>query len=634
MAVDHLPAQVREFANYLDGLLARLDQGSGWCAVFWQRDPDGMRACLDAREVPPWDVVEALLQDLAAEYGTPVAARDADRARPLHAAALAAHDARPGGRDALGDRLDVMLREQRHAVERQAELGRLLAAATTQAEADALRLDLAWAHDDHERATARCAEITHRLAELDRRPPTEPQPQGARLIRPRAGGSGRGTAGAAYQGGGAATDPRYGRATTPAEPGYDHVSGYDHAGGPADPGPGYDGAAGYAPAGASADPGRYDRAAGYAPAGASAGPGHRAPAPAGPGYDGAAGYAPAGASADPGHRAPAPAGPGYDGAAGYAPAGASADSGHRAPASADAGHAPQRGYTPEGGYGTQSSHAEPAPVPAADAPVAPAPEPDPTPVPAEGAPLPKQRKRRRGGARFAGMGEAEGAGPVVVPPVAEPVAPAPVTASRRTLRGARFAGAAAETQQAAPAEPAADGERSAGPGTVEAVERLVRLRGEGRSGEAHALLVELAYWPAARIPLLAAGLQRAGLNADWATLLWEAASLPADRLVAVADALTEAGRTADGEQVLRQGVVRSAEEIGKAAAALTAQGRRREVSALLDAFVRVRTPEDVALGAEPEPHVLVPLLLEAARGVSKDRHRDLVHALRVAGHPT
>ncbi|MFF7665921.1 hypothetical protein ACFZCS_46790, partial [Streptomyces canus] len=169
MAVDQLPGRMREFVAYLDGVLARLDQGAGWCAVFWQRDPDGMQACLDGREVPPWDVVEALLQDLAAAYGPAVAHAEADRARPLHAAAQAAHDARPGGRDALGDRFDVMLREQRYAAERQADLGRRLAGATTQEEADALRLDLAWARDDHERAVRRCAELQSRMAELDHR---------------------------------------------------------------------------------------------------------------------------------------------------------------------------------------------------------------------------------------------------------------------------------------------------------------------------------------------------------------------------------------------------------------------------------------------------------------------------------
>src|SRR3954467_15822491 len=107
MAVDQLPRRVREFANYLDGLLARLDQGGGWCAVFWQRDPDGMRACLDGWEVGPWDVVDALLQDLAAAYGPGAAAPEVERARASSSASLAAYDARPRRRGSLGPRLYV-----------------------------------------------------------------------------------------------------------------------------------------------------------------------------------------------------------------------------------------------------------------------------------------------------------------------------------------------------------------------------------------------------------------------------------------------------------------------------------------------------------------------------------------------
>src|SRR5690349_7222478 len=118
MAVDRLPGGMREFARYLDGLLGRLDQRGGWSGVFWQRDPDGMRACLDGSEVPPWDVMEALLEDLAAAYGPAAAAAERERARPLHGAALSAYDAHPGARDSLLDRLDVMLREQRYAAER------------------------------------------------------------------------------------------------------------------------------------------------------------------------------------------------------------------------------------------------------------------------------------------------------------------------------------------------------------------------------------------------------------------------------------------------------------------------------------------------------------------------------------
>lgn len=161
---------------------------------------------------------------------------------------------------------------------------------------------------------------------------------------------------------------------------------------------------------------------------------------------------------------------------------------------------------------------------------------------------------------------------------------------------------------------------------------LVRLRGEGRTGEAHAVLVEAAQWPAARFPLLAAELHRAGLDADWASLLWEAVSLPADRLVAAADALVAAGRTADGRQMLRQGVARPAPEIGEAVLGLVAEGRHREVRALLDAYVRVRTPEEAARSIDADPQFLAPLLLEAARDVSEQRYWDLVHALRVAGY--
>ncbi|MGW2824043.1 hypothetical protein ACWC24_24060, partial [Streptomyces sp. NPDC001443] len=187
MAVDQLSVRVREFSTYLDGLLGRLDQGGGWCAVFWERDPDGMRACLEGREVPPWDVVEALLHDLAAAYGLAVAAPETERARALHAAALAAHDARPGGRAALGGRLDEMLREQRYAAERQSELGRLLDSATTREEAESVRLDLAWARDDHERASARCAELRARMAESDRRAPggqAPREPAGRKSMNP------------------------------------------------------------------------------------------------------------------------------------------------------------------------------------------------------------------------------------------------------------------------------------------------------------------------------------------------------------------------------------------------------------------------------------------------------------------
>ncbi|MER7561955.1 hypothetical protein ABTZ93_03195 [Streptomyces sp. NPDC097941] len=525
MAVDQLPGRMREFVAYLDGVLARLDQGAGWCAVFWQRDPDGMQACLDGREVPPWDVVEALLQDLAAEYGPEVAHAEAERARPLHAAAQAAHDARPGGRDALGDRFDVMLREQRYAAERQAELGRRLATATTHEEADAIRLDLAWARDDHERAVRRCAELQSRIAELDHRAMTD-QARAIRRGRVGEGGFGGGSAG----GGRGAEFPNMPQQR-------DAVRETDTE---------------------ALHPG----------------------------------------------RAPQSTAPTWADAPGDVPPQ------HGATEATRSGYAPY----PQAPAQVTRHEVEPAqPTPAAPPPEAAAPK----------------RKRRRGGARFAGMGH-EGGAPVAVPPAAVPDLPAAPVAKGRTLRGARFAGAAevpAVSEQEWPEQSDVVARRE----TAETVATLVRLRSEGRTGEAHALLVEVAHWPADRFPLLAAELQHAGLGADWASLLWEAASLPADRLVAAADALVAAGRSADAEQVLRQGVARPPGEIGAAVLALAAEGRRREVTALLDAYVRVRTPEEAARSAEPGPGTLVPLLLAAARGVSDERHWDLVHALRVAG---
>lgn len=412
MAVAQLPGAAVDFARFLAGLTARLDRRSGWLAVFLERDPDGMRACLAGSELPPWDVVDALLQDLASDQGAAVARTEAAAARALHAAATAAHDALPGAAAALAGRLDVMLREQRYAAERLQELTAHRATATTEEAAAALDVDLAWAEDDHRRATARRAELRARADALA-------------------------------------------------------------------------------------------------------------------------------------------------------------------------------------------------------APAAPAPE-----RPAQQA---KPKKRPRGGARFAGIAE-EAAEPPQPP---APVAPAPAAA----LRGARFAGVAGPAEEPAPSRPAPEGAHAA----TGAVARLHALRAQGRGGEAHVVLAELAGWPAPRLPLLAAELHRAGLEADWATLLWEVAALPPAGLVAAADALAAAGRGADARQLLRQGVARPVPEIADALRLLTGDGRDRQARALALAYLAVRSPEDAAGVARSDPDRLVPLLLDAARGVSEERHWDLVHAFRVAG---
>ncbi|MFE7602077.1 UL36 very large tegument protein [Streptomyces sp. NPDC057494] len=239
----------------------------------------------------------------------------------------------------------------------------------------------------------------------------------------------------------------------------------------------------------------------------------------------------------------------------------------------------------------------------------------------EGAGPAKVRRRPRG-ARYAWLDE-EGAEAVEEAPVPPPALPAGGAAPR----GARFGGAAPAAPAESPAEDPAEAVRAA----ANAVYALRRLRAQGRSGEAHALLCEALAGPPARLPALAAELHRAGLGADWSTLLWEAASLPPGRLAAVAGVLADAGRAADCEQLLRQGVARPVEELAGACAALRAEDHHREAHALLTAFVRVRAPEDAARLAGADPHGLVPQLLAAARAVSASRERDLLHALRVAG---
>ncbi|OIJ64093.1 hypothetical protein [Streptomyces mangrovisoli] len=615
MTVEQLPGRVREFASYLDGLLARLDQGGGWCGIFWQRDPDGMQAYREGRDVPPWDVLEALLQDLATAYGTAAVAPEAQRARSLHAAALAVHDTRPGGREALIERLDATLREQRQAAERQAGIGRSLAAAGNRDEAESLRLDLAWARDDHERATARCAELRARIERLGHRATSAPAP-GSRDI-------------AATRSGEGATRPADGGPRAPQRPG-------ERSARPADARPAMPRQrdAGSSPAGESAASG---------PDGGTSGPvrmftwrdRQRA---FGGDPDRVEEDDWSGQSADArGDRSPDRRGGEFPGARG----GDFADP--RGGDFPDTRGTARPGFGGAGGHDSAPGGVAPAPALTGSVPVAPvshravepgdpadftAPDELADPFDPEQS-APKQRRRRRVGARFAGL---------------TPEAAADgdeqdqdASAARRGPRGPRFSVGGARSEPRAlsqAAEPAAavPQESSDAQVVAQAVATLVRLRGEGRTGEAHALLVEAAHWPAARLPLLAAELDAAGLGAEWVTLLWEAASLPAENVVAAADELVAAGRAADGQQILRQGVVRPAEEIGAGVLALLAEGRMREVRALLDAYVRVRTPEEAARSVAADPQRLVPLLLEAAKDVSDVRHWDLLHALRVAGH--
>ncbi|MFE7344982.1 hypothetical protein [Streptomyces griseus] len=490
MTVHQQADEVGAFAEYLRDLVARLDPGRGWYGVFGRRDPAGMRSCLDGVEIPPWDVVESLLADLAALHGARFAEQVSVRAAALYSASAAAHDRRPGGRQALVHRLELMVREQHRAEER-------LRGAGPGGPDPAGPEALAWARDDHERATARCAELRKRLAAVT-------VPEG------------------------------WFRAEHPEEP----------------------------PAGTAAT--------------------GRVPQPRAEVRDPAAGH--------PGARWP------------------ESDDG----TGAGAPDAPAQGV-PAPGLSTE---------PAAQA--------------APAAPAPRRKKPR--GARFAGLEvdeEETGYAPMPLPGP-----PAPARSGAPAPRGARFGGAGEESREGHGGRGGAGRDRApdalpdpaAGQAVAGAVAQLVRLRAEGRSGEAHVVLCEVAAWPAPRLPVLAVALYRAGLSADWTTLLWEVSSLPPAGFAAAAGALAAAGREADCGLLLRQGVARPAAEVAASVLALDDAGREREARDLLGAFVRVRTPQESAALAGTGPRLL-PLLLAAAREVSVEQEWDLVHALRVAGVP-
>ncbi|MFE7093781.1 hypothetical protein [Streptomyces erythrochromogenes] len=442
----------------------RLDAGAGWYGEFLRRDPEGVRACLNGAAIPPWDVMESLLRDLAGAGGAELAARETVYAARLRAAAVTVWDRLPGGEEELRTLLVAAAAQRAESEAALRSLTARLGGTADRAETDALTRELSWTQDDMARAAARHEDLAARLAALEDGPPQTVPQQRSPLPRP-VPRTGVGSAGAIA------------RPQAPAEP------------------------TALPPVGRAE--GRWLRGARRA---------------GGARYAGAAAPEPPAFTPPPGHPdAGAPGGP----------------------------PSPQSPPAPRG-----ARFGRPRPEPE------PQPQPGPTPVPA----------------------------------------PAPPTGSPRAV--------AAE---------------------------LLALRAQGRTGEAHALLCQAASWPAGQLPDLAAELARAGLAADWATLLWEAASLPPEQLAAAAAALGDAGRDADRDALLRQGVARPSAEVAGAALALGAAGRNREADALLGAFVRVRTAEEAADLARHDPRWLAPRLLRAAGLLPGARHRDLLHALRVAG---
>ncbi|MGP3689292.1 hypothetical protein ACTVZO_32100 [Streptomyces sp. IBSNAI002] len=535
--------EIGQFAEYLRGLTQRLDPGAGWYGEFLRRDPDGVRACLDGAALPPWDVVESLLRDLAAARGEELAAREGAYAARLRASAVGAWDGLPGAAERLRTEHAAAAAQRAAAQAAVRNLTARLGAAADPVEADALARELSWTHDDEARATARHEDLASRLA-------------------------------------------AHGPAATPGSP----LPGV---------------------------------------------PRQRTPRPWPP--------------------APPPTGAPVRSHA-QAPAPARADADSRPPADPPAAahvHAPAWAPAEGEGWplpeGAASDVADPGAAPDGQGPVG----------RAEGRWL---RGRRAGGARYAGMaesaaqgfapppghplggGEQDGAAEFAVPAPRGarfgrgPTAPEPPAATAPTPTATPTAAPTPTATPTAAPTPAPTAEsptaRPPSGDAREVVGELTALRAQGRGGEAHALLCEIAAWPADQLPGLAGRLARAGLAADWATLLWEVASLPPERLAAAAAALGESGREADCDRLLRQGVARPTAEIADAALALGASGRTREADTLLGAFVRVRTAEEAAALARRDPRWFAPRLLQAAAETSATHHRDLVHALRVAGIAT
>lgn len=158
---------MREFTRVLGELTAELDPAGGWFGVFLRRDPEGMAACFQGRDLLPWDVAEALLQDFAALHGLPAAERVYGLVREAYRVAAASYDARPGGRQALLDQLDVMIRERQYAAVRRRRLTGTTEGSPSAVEDSATGAELAWAEDDVRRASARCAELRRRLEALE-----------------------------------------------------------------------------------------------------------------------------------------------------------------------------------------------------------------------------------------------------------------------------------------------------------------------------------------------------------------------------------------------------------------------------------------------------------------------------------
>ncbi|MFI5981896.1 UL36 very large tegument protein [Streptomyces sp. NPDC051555] len=203
---------ITQLAAQLRVLTGSLDPGAGWYGEFLRRDPDGMRACLDGDAIPPWDVVESLLQDLVELTGARYAAERAGHAARLRAAAVQAHDRQPGGEAELHVLLAAAGAQRGISEAAVHDLTVRLSGAVDPAAAAGLARELSWTRDDLARAASRCADLTDRLAALTPPLPAVPRqrpPVGRPEAEPAAApAAGSGAAAPAPGGRGKARRPR------------------------------------------------------------------------------------------------------------------------------------------------------------------------------------------------------------------------------------------------------------------------------------------------------------------------------------------------------------------------------------------------------------------------------------------
>ncbi|UCM91043.1 hypothetical protein [Streptomyces marincola] len=189
-----MAARLAALAAELRALTDALAPDTGWYAAFARREGGHIGDWLAGRDLPPWDILADLLQDLAGGQGAAVAERAGLRLRAAYRAAVRAQDALPGSRAALTGRLAELDRAERELADRERQLSLALDAARRAgrtAEAERLAGARLWARDDRQRVRSRRAEARSRLHVL----PGAEQPPGPARRPGDSGGGSRGSGG-------------------------------------------------------------------------------------------------------------------------------------------------------------------------------------------------------------------------------------------------------------------------------------------------------------------------------------------------------------------------------------------------------------------------------------------------------